>query len=216
MHIALLHTAEIHVATFQAIFAGLGRPVRLTQRVEADLLEQARTQGTEAVRGATIAALADLAGADAVICTCSTLGPLADDFARSNPQVFRIDQPLMRAACAHGPRILVAICLESTRAPTLDLLRDTARELGRGIRPEVILCDAAWPLFEAGDSDGFARNIASRIDERARRGDIDCIVLAQASMRVAAPLLAHPGVPVLTSPDIAAAHAISLARTGGS
>jgi Asp/Glu/Hydantoin racemase len=213
MRISFLHTADVHVSTFDRIFADLGSDAQLVHRVEPDLLARARSHGLESVRAETMAALADLASADAVVCTCSTLGPLADVFAKSSKRVFRIDRPVMEEACRIGGRVLVAICLESTRAPTLALLNECAGQLDKKIRVEVHLCDTAWPFFEAGDTEGFADSISRSTKKRlGELGSVDCIVLAQASMRVATQMLEDDGVPVLTSPLMAAKRSIEIAK----
>jgi hypothetical protein len=212
MRISFLHTADVHVSTFDRIFADLKSDARLVHRVAPELLARARSDGLESVRAETMDALADLASADAVICTCSTLGPLADSFAENFDHVFRIDRPVMEEACRIGGRILVAICLESTRAPTLALLEQCAVTLNKKISVEVHLCDTAWPFFEADDIDGFADNISHSIKVRlGELGGRDCIVLAQASMRVAAAALEDVGVPILTSPLMAAKRSIQIA-----
>ncbi len=70
----------------------------------------------------------------------------------------------------------------------------------------------AWPFFEAGDIDGYADNISQSIKVRiGELGGSDCIVLAQASMRVAAAPLEDVGVPILTSPLMAAKRSIQIA-----
>jgi hypothetical protein len=212
MRISFLHTADVHVATFDRIFADLKSDALLTHRVAPELLTRARADGLESVRADTMRALAELATADAVVCTCSTLGPLADSFAETCDHVFRIDRPVMEEACRIGGRILMAICLESTRAPSLALLEQCADRANTKISVVVHVCDAAWPFFEAGDIDGFAVTIAQGIRKRLGEPDgIDCIVLAQASMRVAAPALDDVGVPVLTSPLMAAMRSIQIA-----
>ena len=196
----------MHVETFAGLFAE--HPgAKVAHVVRADLLEQARTEGPDAVADDTRAAMQDLSEADAVLCTCSTLGPLIGDA----PHHLRIDRPAMQAAVQAGPNVIVAICLESTRTPTLDLLAQVARDLSRPVRPRLVLCDAAWPLFEAGDQAGFSVAIAKAVvAELEGGGTADCILLAQASMRVAAPLL--PGhCPVLTTPELAVQAAIELA-----
>jgi hypothetical protein len=133
-------------------------------------------------------------------------------FSQDVKHVFRIDRPVMEEACRIGGRILVAICLESTREPTLALLEQCAAQLGKNIDAEIHLCDAAWPFFEAGDIDGFANSISRSVRERlGTPGGSDCIVLAQASMRVAASKLEDVGIPVLTSPLMAAKRSIHIA-----
>jgi len=213
MRIALLHTAQIHETTFDALFSALGSEITVTHRVEPALLERARAQGVDAVRAQTLDILHELSSADAVICTCSTLGPLADEVSRTLPHVFRIDRPLMEGACKAGRTILVAVCLESTRQATLDLLADCAAAQDHTIAVHPVVIGAAWPFFEAGDMPGFANAIAAAISaEVAAKPNIDCIVLAQASMRVAEPALAALGIAVLSSPLLAAEHSIAVAK----
>ena len=212
MRISFLHTADVHISTFDRIFADLESDARLVHRVEADLLARARSHGLESVRAETMEALADLASADAVVCTCSTLGPLADSAAEKFGHVVRIDRPVMEEACRIGGRVLVAICLESTRLPTIALLEQCAVQLNKKINVEVHLCDTAWPFFEAGDINGFADSISRSTKERlGELGGVDCIVLAQASMHVAAQMFEDVGVPVLTSPLMAAKQSIEIA-----
>jgi hypothetical protein len=43
--------------------------------------------------------------------------------------------------------------------------------------------------------------------------DFDCVVLAQASMHVAEPLLQNIGVPVVSSPVMAAKRAVEIAQS---
>lgn len=213
MRIALLHTAEIHVATFDQIFDDLNADLRLDHRVDASLLARARQNGLDAVRADVRAILDDLGDADAVLCTCSTLGPLIDEATRISGNIIRIDRPLMEHACADGNRILVALCLDSTRRATLDLLSDCAEKAGRNAQVVVVLCDAAWAFFEAGDIAAYGQSIAGSIKSKLSEGhEVDSIVLAQASMRVAEAELADIGIPVHSSPAIAAKVCLNLAQ----
>jgi hypothetical protein len=213
LRISFLHTAEVHIATFDSIFAKLDDSVELVHRVEPDLLSRAREDGLETIKEETYEILRELADADAVVCTCSTLGPLADDISESIAHVFRIDRPVMRKACEDGEHILVAICLESTRDATLALLEMCAGELGKTISPRVVLCQTAWQHFEAGDMEAYAKDIAEAIKvDILSTSATDCVVLAQASMRVAEGLLTSIGIPVRSSPLLAAEHSIDVAR----
>jgi hypothetical protein len=56
-----------------------------------------------------------------------------------------------------------------------------------------ILCTEAWPLFEAGDRDGFLTGVADAV--RAGSAGCDVVVLAQASMAGAADLPSRPPDP---------------------
>ena len=189
MSFGFLHTAEVHVATFDALLPEL----ELDHVVRADLLERARAEGLVSVRADVLAELARLSAKHkAVMCTCSTLGPLVEG------GVLRVDAPAMQAAAeAVNGQVLLAICLESTRAATLELFESVA---GKG-RGRMLLCEAAWPLFEAGDMQGYAAEIARCV--QAENG-FEAVVLAQASMAVAAPLLEAEGLRVFATPSEAA------------
>jgi hypothetical protein len=223
MRIAFLHTADVHVRTFDQIFSGLRPDAQLVHHVDADLLEKARNEGIDVVRGKVLQSLADLSDADAVLCTCSTLGPIVDEAAQTDPTVVRIDRPLMEQACVAGAKTLVVVGLESTRDATLGLLQDCASQANRAITPTVVVCSEAWTHFEAGDQDAYAAAIASTIREKLlSQPDLDSVILAQASMYAAEPKLEQISIPVLSSPTLAAQrcvevalHAVSDSRRNG-
>jgi hypothetical protein len=211
MKIAFLHTAQVHVETFDALVNTMAPDTDCAHHVAPDLLARAQINGLQDVEQEVADILNELSNSDAVVCTCSTLGPLVDTIAVSHPNVIRVDRPLMDRACTFGPDVLVAICLESTRNATLALLDNCAEQMGKAITPRLVLCASAWPFFEAGDNAGFAAEISKSIRaEIAMQGTPDCIVLAQASMRVAAPELEDIGPPVLSSPMLAVQHALAL------
>lgn len=215
MHIAFLHTAEIHVATFDTLLDQLGFEGVCTHKVSPELLTRTRDRGLDDVQLEVVQILSDLASADAVMCTCSTLGPLADQVAERFGHVFRIDRPVMEEACRLGKDVLVAICLQSTEDATLSLLKLCAEQVGVSVAPRVVLCSEAWVCFERGDMDGYAASIAESVrTEVANTSNPDCIILAQASMRVAEPLLTDLNVPVFSSPTMAASRAIQIAENG--
>lgn len=189
--LTLLHTAEPHVQTFQA----LAPEKVLDQQVRAGWL--ARAQG-----GIDASLRAEVAGAIAaadgpVLCTCTTLGPVAEEAG-----AIRIDWPMMQAAARIGGPVLMAYCLESTAAPSEALLRRAFG--GRDPGLTCLELGGLWPLFEAGDRSGFAAAVAADVSEALGAMDFACVVLAQASMAGAAePLRAQTRVPVLASPEIA-------------
>ena len=212
MRIAFLHTADVHVATFDSIFKDLDSNAQLDHHVDTSLLDKARKDGIDAVRADVETLLRSLSDADAVLCTCSTLGPLADTAALSSEKIIRIDRPLMEQACADGDKVLVALCLDSTRDATVNLLDDCAQEAGQTITQVVVICREAWALFEAGDMDAYADSIAGSIKAKIEKEpDVKSIVLAQASMRVAENRLADIGIPVRSSPVIAAQRCLEVA-----
>lgn len=131
MTLALLHTSPVHVPVFDAL-RDAGHPgLALRHLVREDLLARARESGPEAVVGeirSTLAgAVAD--GARAVLCTCSTIGAVAEaESATLGVPVLRVDRPMAAAAAAHD-RVVVLASITDTLVPTLALL---AEEAGAG------------------------------------------------------------------------------------
>lgn len=193
MSALLLHTAQVHVATFDRLRDEIAPGLTLRHVVRPGWLTEARQGQTEGLdaRIAALAAEAQAAG-QSFLCSCTTLGPLVE-----RQGGLRIDRPMMQAAARIGGRILLAHALDSTRGPSLDLLRSLADARSQ-IRALAI--PGAWPLFEAGETARFHAYLAGaiRADLAARGADV--VVLAQASMAGAAPLLEDLGLPVLTAP----------------
>ncbi|MFJ8079372.1 aspartate/glutamate racemase family protein [Streptomyces sp. NPDC096205] len=209
--LALLHTSPVHVPVFDALRDETHPDLALRHLVDEDLLTRARSDGPEAV-AADVRALVEQAvadGARAVLCTCSTIGGTAEAAAASaGVPVLRVDRPMAAAAVAAGPRIVVLAALESTLAPTAELIEGEARRGGRPAEVRLVLVEDAWPHFESGDTDSYLRLIAAGADAVI---DADAIVLAQASM-APAQALTTTRVPVLSSPRLgltAAAQAAS-------
>ena len=214
MKIAFLHTAQVHVETFDTLVKAISPDVVCEHHVAPELLARAQRDGLPSVEVETRKHLVELSQADAVLCTCSTLGPIADLIGKEHHNVTRVDRPLMEAACTYGKTPMVAICLESTRDATLELLHDCAAQSGIKVTPNLVLCDTAWPFFENGDIDGYGRQIAATIRKAVEQsGTTDCIVLAQASMRIATAELSELGIPVLSSPQLAAERILHIAQS---
>jgi Asp/Glu/hydantoin racemase len=197
--LALLHTSPVHVPVFDALRDEAHPGLELRHHVDAGLLDRARRDGPEAVAGAVLAVLrqAVAEGARAVLCTCSTIGGVAEAAAdETGVPVLRVDRPMAATAVAAGPRVLVLAALESTLAPTAALIEEEARRADRPVEVRTRLVDGAWRRFEAGDTEGYLRRVAEAAD--AVTG-ADVIVLAQASMAPARESTTVR-VPVLASP----------------
>ncbi len=216
--IGFLHTAEVHVATFDALLAALdanstaASPVEGAHIVRPDLLARARTEGlTPQLLEELRAALLDVAAADVdiIVCTCSTIsGPAERTISKSAPQVIRIDRPLATEAVrrAGSGSIAVVTAVDSASAPALELLGEEAARAGTNPTFIERFCPDAWPLFESNDIDGYLDNIALEIDAIGQ--DIDVIMIAQASMAPAGERVAQPDR-VLSSPAMAVAAAMA-------
>ncbi|MGW0914528.1 aspartate/glutamate racemase family protein [Streptomyces sp. NPDC002784] len=197
MALALLHTSPVHVPVFDALRDETQPGLELRHVVDERLLERARAEGPDAVAEDVAAVLrrAVAEGARAVLCTCSTIGGVAEAADVGVP-VLRVDRPMAAAAVATGTRVVVLAALESTLGPTADLIREEAARAGRPVEVRTRLVEGAWARFEAGDAHAYATRVASAADEVT---DADVIVLAQASM-APAQRLTTTAVPVLSSP----------------
>jgi Asp/Glu/hydantoin racemase len=213
--IGFLHTADAHVRAFRTLLAE--RDPRLLQAhlVDTGLLAAARRDGVVAVSGAVEDRLRRLLrdGADVVVCTCSTIGAQAEVVGRAaGIPVLRVDRPMAEAAVRAGRRIAVVNSLEEAAATVHPLLRECAAAFGRDVELVDVECHDTWSSFEDGDLLTYATGVADAV-RRAVLGSaerIDVVVLAQASMEGAAPLLRDLSVPVLTTPRLAVESAVEL------
>ncbi|MHC8420113.1 aspartate/glutamate racemase family protein [Streptomyces sp. NB004] len=211
--LALLHTSPVHVPVFDALRDAAHPGLELRHHVHAELLERARREGPEAVTEAVgdVLRRAVAQGARAVLCTCSTIGAVAESAAAGVP-VLRVDRPMAATAVAAGPRVVVLAALRSTLAPTAALVEEEAGRAGRPLLLRTRLVEGAWDRFEAGDTEGYLRLVAEAA-EAVTADDADVIVLAQASMALAREAARTP-VPVLASPALGLAAGAAAARLG--
>ncbi|MGD9705011.1 MAG: aspartate/glutamate racemase family protein [Acidimicrobiia bacterium] len=211
-HLVFLHTAEVNVVTFERLTLELAPGTATTHIVDTELLARARAFGVDdaALEAALGARLQRFVGpGDLVVCTCSTIGGLAETIGQQRSvRTMRIDRPMAAEAVRLGRRIAVVAAVESTVEPTRALLRDEAASAGREIELVVSVCSTAWERFEANDVRGYATAIADHARSIAPSADV--IVLAQGSMSDAADLLGDLGIPVLSSPRLGVSAALRI------
>lgn len=200
--LGFLHTADAHIATFDELVDNRVPPVRTTHVVDRSLLELAVRHGAAPqIQDGIKQRLIELgqAGADAIVCTCSTLGPAVDAVAPASAvPVVRIDRPMAEHAARIGRQIAVVAALQATVAPTVALLEACAAEPPT-IVPE--LCIDAWAAFLGGDLETYLEQVTQAARRAAPNADV--VVLAQASMAPALRSLEDIDVPVLASPELA-------------
>ncbi|KRB58853.1 Asp/Glu racemase [Rhizobium sp. Root708] len=211
MRIACLHTADSNIAVFEAAAReiGLSKDV-LSHAVRADLLAGAERAGglTDDIARETASVLRSLGQtADAVVLTCSTLGPSVDEPERTmSVPTLRVDAALAEQAVQVGGRIVVLCAVETTLEPTARLF---AAAVAATQTPfEVRLVPGAWDLFKTGDRDGYLSAIAEAADAAYREG-ATIVALAQASMAGAADLV-KGGPRPLSSPAAGLAAAVEM------
>lgn len=199
--LTLFHTAPANVETFDALLQQIAPDVPVRHIVDEAILREVRNAGavTLDVVKRVGAAMAQVINQSFVLCTCSTIGGLAE---QASERVMRVDRPMAERAVSLGSHIAVAATLKSTLEPTTALLLDVARQANRAIRITKVFILNAWPIFEHGDREGYAREIARCVEQAYAENAFDVVVLAQASMADAEPLCAHLPVPVLSSPRL--------------
>lgn len=206
--LALIHTSPTLIPAFTELCRKHLPRTDVFHMVDESLIQDTIRAGT--LRKVTVRRLinqiasAEASGANAVLVTCSSIGPgvaLAQqlfDF-----PVIRIDEAMAERATRNASNIGVLATLRTTLDPTTALLRAKAAEAGRKIRLTECLCDGAFPAVLAGDTETHDRMLRKALLEDL--SGVDLIVLAQASMaRVVASLRSKElQTPVLSSPELA-------------
>ncbi len=200
--IACLHTAAGNVAVFDA---ACPPGVTLTHTLREDLLKDAEAAGglTAEIAARTARALEALAkpGVDAVLLTCSTVGPGAAQ-AKASVPVLRVDAALAEQATKGGGKVVVLCAVETTVEPTRAIFAEAAARHGATV--DVRLVPGAWAAFRAGDVAGYHAIIAAAADQAFAEGAQE-VALAQASMTGAVALA--KGRKPLASPPVGLAAA---------
>ncbi|MAB14887.1 aspartate/glutamate racemase family protein [Parvibaculum sp.] len=213
--IAFLHSSALHIGTFNALGAERAPGLKLAHTVREDLLVAAEKAGgitasIELKAGEAMLALA-AGGAKVVVCTCSTLGPVAEHVAdEADIPIIRIDRPMADEAVRSGKRIGVCGALAPAMETTLRLLEDSAGRAGRDCHFAPVHFEDAWEKFRAGRLAEYHAMIAEGLKRAS--DDCDVLVLAQASMAPAAQQAGDLGVPVLSSPRSGFAAAARIAN----
>jgi Asp/Glu/hydantoin racemase len=159
---------------------------------------------TIARRVASYLESAELAGADYIMVTCSSIGPAVEAGAKLiGVPVLRVDQPMADKAVATGKKIGVIATLSTTLEPTADLIQRRAQLAGKQIELTSKLVEGAFEALMGGDGATHDAKVGAALKELSKQ--VEVIVLAQASMaRVVDTLPAEEKrIPILASPGIA-------------
>jgi aspartate/glutamate racemase len=211
-HVTFIHTVPALAPVFEELAQTSLEGVGTRHVVDEELFRAASAEpGLQFDRAVTLLqgrvkqTVAD--GADAVVVTCSTLGPATDVVAATQAvPVIRIDRPMARRAVEHG-RVGVVATLESNRVASRLIVEQTAAAEGRSVAVVDRLCDGAFDALQSGDRETHDAAVRSAVADLSDR--VDVVVLAQASMAGALEGVDVP-VPVLTSPATAVAEAAAV------
>lgn len=202
--IAFLHTADVHVPTFQKLVENINPSIRVRHDVKEALLSNAVADGitlelAAEVEKAMLAAAST--GAKIVVCTCSTIGGIAEKTSLTHSTVsMRIDRAMADLAVESCQHILIIAAVESTLEPTKALLDESSKKLGKFPRLSLELVEGAWQQFENGNMENYYNRIEAHINKN--KEGYDAVILAQASMAPVAQRYLTSETRVLASPEL--------------
>jgi Asp/Glu/hydantoin racemase len=206
--LGLIHTSATLVPVFQQLCSQYLPQVKVFNIVDDSLIKNVISCGeltpTNARRVVNYVGSAEVAGADFILVTCSSIGAAVEAAAAlTNVPVLRVDQPMADRAVETGRRIGVIATLSTTLQPTSDLVKRRAEAAGKVIELETVLCEGAFDALMSGDTATHDAMVAKALRELSAKTDV--IVLAQASMARVADNLAQEDkkVPILASPGLA-------------
>ena len=206
MRITLIHAMAASIQPIEDAFRRLWPEPRLTNLLDdslaADVARDGALTPAMASRFLALARYARLAGADAILFTCSAFGPCIEACARDLPAipVLKPNEAMIEEAVAlTGARGRIGLL--ATFAPTLASMPPEFAAAAPHVTLVPVLAEDALAALNAGDATGHDAEAA-----RAARvlSDCDVIALAQFSLsRAAHAVAAATGKTVLTTPDSA-------------
>jgi Asp/Glu/hydantoin racemase len=204
--LAFLHTSHVLIPAFAQLAKDLLPGFEVFHMVDESLIKNTIRAGelTKSTRRRVVSmiGLAHDGGAEAVMLTCSSIGPSVEN-ARAvyDFPIFRIDEAMAEKAVGMAAKVGVAATLRTTLEPTLALLQHTADQAGRKVELVPRLSDGAFQAVLAGQTEQHDAMVKAMLQELMQ--EVDVVVLAQASMARVVPQLDTSKTPVLTSPELA-------------
>lgn len=118
---------------------------------------------------------------DIILSACSTVGGFAEEADHElRVPVLRIDEAMAEKAVAQGEKIGVFATLNSTLNPTVSLIKHKAEKAGRTVSVRAVLVEGAYDALMSQNKELHDSKIAEAL--KGCQGEVDVIVLAQASM----------------------------------
>jgi Asp/Glu/hydantoin racemase len=215
--LTFIHTVAALPPTFERLAHDLDPDLEIRHVTDESLLADAIEAGAvpaetqERLAGRVRTALEE--GADLVVVTCSSMGGATQAIAaREGWPLERIDVAMADRAVELGRRIAVVATLPSALEPTTALVRARAEAQGQAVELVPRLAEDAFAALQARDPERHDDLVRTAIQSVI--GDVDVIVLAQASMgRVIDRLGAEGGgTPILVSTELGVARVLDHLR----
>lgn len=205
--VGMVHTVATLVPMFKELAEELMPDTEVVHLVDEGLLKDIISGGEltpERVdRLGKLASFAADSGAEAVMLTCSTVGPGVDGAKDTLPVPFlKVDEAMADQAVQLGKRIGVMATLHTTLTPTSNLVKERAALESKEVQVETVLCPGAFEALGKGDMGSHDGIVIETLKELMER--VDVVVLAQASMARVADLLPEDErkAPILSSPRL--------------
>jgi len=205
LRVACVHTAVSTIGVVTPLFHELLPEAELVHFVDdaavRDAVALGKVDDRLTRRLCNLYASAELAGAEAILLCCSTVGETAEVGARLvGIPIVRIDEPMAEQGVALGQKIALVATVASTLEPSTRLVRQAAARVGKQVQVVPYLCEGAFEALGRGDLDAHDQTVTTAV--RRLAGEVDVVLLAQASMLRVQPLLSDLPVPVLASPRL--------------
>jgi Asp/Glu/hydantoin racemase len=201
--VVAVYTGQGFAEPLKAVFTEILPDCRLINMIDdsliADVVKSKNVTPAVTRRLLRYYETAEEVGADVILNTCSSVGEVVE-LGRQvvDIPIVRIDEPMAIIAVKQYARIGVIATLPSTLEPTLRLLQDQARRLGREVTIVEGLADGAYDALVDGSPGQHDRRI---LDTALHlKPQVDAFVLAQGSMaRMERDLANATELPVLSS-----------------
>ena len=204
--IAIVQTSAVSSNELKALCDELMPDVQVYQIIDDSLIKEVNANGgpTYGVKRRLYQYYqqAESLGVDAILNQCSSVGEVADAIRPFiSVPIVKIDEAMARKAVSMGKKIAVVATVATTTGPSVRLIENEAKKMGKDVEVELHLVkDAMMILIEKGDVETHNKMVLHEVETAAENADV--VVLAQGSMTVLLPLLGHIQKPVLTSPRL--------------
>lgn len=201
--LVLIHTVQPLISVFNELCRQILSDVRVLHILDEPLLMRVKKEkdfSSETLK--TLQGHADSsvqAGADVILCTCSTLSPGLNRITSSVP-LLKIDEEMIKEAVSSACVIGVIATSQSTIYPTVSSLEFESARRGISLMIKSVFVENALPALIDGDNETHDELVINAIEKLFY--EVDAIVLAQASIaRVLQKLpLEKLTKPILSSP----------------
>ena len=205
--VGLVHAVIPAIEPLRAAFGQLAPDIMLINILDEGLVTEIDRRGSLTpglVRRLTcLVNLAEEAGADLVLLSCTAYSPVADDVQKqSDIPVLKIDELMVREALGRARKIGLVAAVPAGLNMQRQLIEQIATEMGREIELDTVVKPEAFQALAAGRRDDHDAIVLTEVERLAETNEL--VMLAQASMgHLASKVPDSVTVPVLSSPTLA-------------